>query len=263
MRHIISLGAGVQSSTMALMAAAGVIVPMPECAIFADTQAEPASVYEHLKWLESVLPFPVHRVTAGNLKEQIIAATRGARRMDARPPFFTAGGGMLRRQCTQDYKLIPITRQVRALLGLKRGARGPREPVVCQWIGISFDEATRMKPSRLTYVEHRWPLVEMQFTRAECLAYLAERAFPTPPKSACTFCPYHDNALWRDMKANDPASRAIRHGVGKRKDGRPSSSAEWFLHASRQPLEDVDFRTAEDAGQTVLFQEECEGMCGV
>ncbi len=32
--HIISLGAGVQSSTMALMAAHGKITPMPKCAIF-------------------------------------------------------------------------------------------------------------------------------------------------------------------------------------------------------------------------------------
>ncbi len=38
--HTISLGAGVQSSTMALMAAAGEITPMPAAAIFADTQAE-------------------------------------------------------------------------------------------------------------------------------------------------------------------------------------------------------------------------------
>jgi len=35
MKHVISLGAGVQSSTMALMAAAGEITPMPDCAIFA------------------------------------------------------------------------------------------------------------------------------------------------------------------------------------------------------------------------------------
>ena len=61
--HIISLGAGVQSSTMALMAAAGEITPMPTCAIFADTQDEPASVYKWLDWLEPKLPFPslIHR----------------------------------------------------------------------------------------------------------------------------------------------------------------------------------------------------------
>lgn len=36
--NIISLGAGVQSSTMALMEKHGEITPMPDCAIFADTQ---------------------------------------------------------------------------------------------------------------------------------------------------------------------------------------------------------------------------------
>lgn len=44
MLNIISLGAGVQSTTMALMAAHGEIEPMPDCAIFADTKVEPAAV---------------------------------------------------------------------------------------------------------------------------------------------------------------------------------------------------------------------------
>lgn len=52
---------------MALMAAHGKITPMPHAAIFADTQAEPESVYRWLDWLEKQLPFPVHRVTAGSL----------------------------------------------------------------------------------------------------------------------------------------------------------------------------------------------------
>ncbi len=41
--HYLSLGAGVQSSTLALMYASGELSPMPAGAIFADTQAEPAS----------------------------------------------------------------------------------------------------------------------------------------------------------------------------------------------------------------------------
>ena len=65
--NVLSLGAGVQSTVMALMAGGGEIKPMPDCAIFADTQFEPQGVYEHLDWLETQLPFPVHRVTEGNL----------------------------------------------------------------------------------------------------------------------------------------------------------------------------------------------------
>ncbi len=88
--HLLSLGAGVQSTTMALMAAHGEITPMPSAAIFADTQGEPAAVYEHLKWLMSpnVLPFPVHVVTAGNLWA---SATRVRTRRDGGATYVATG----------------------------------------------------------------------------------------------------------------------------------------------------------------------------
>jgi len=57
--HILSLGAGVQSSTLALLATQGLVKPMPVAAIFADVKAEPAGVYKWLDYLEKLLPFPV------------------------------------------------------------------------------------------------------------------------------------------------------------------------------------------------------------
>jgi hypothetical protein len=39
--RVLSLGAGVQSTTLALLAAHGEVGPMPDCAIFADTRWEP------------------------------------------------------------------------------------------------------------------------------------------------------------------------------------------------------------------------------
>lgn len=70
--RVLSLGAGVQSTTLALLAAHGVIGPMPDCAIFADTAWEPQAVYDHLAWLMSpnLLPFPVHVVSAGSLRDR-------------------------------------------------------------------------------------------------------------------------------------------------------------------------------------------------
>lgn len=79
MLTVISLGAGVQSSVMALMAAKGQIKPMPDCAIFADTQAEPDHVYEWLDWLETQLPFPVYRVTAETCAMILLRARRPAK----------------------------------------------------------------------------------------------------------------------------------------------------------------------------------------
>lgn len=267
MLTVISLGAGVQSTTLALMAARGDIGPMPDCAIFADTGAEPLAVYRHLDWLEAELPFPVHRVSAGNLRDEIVRAMDGGCRMDARPPFFTVPNGMLRRQCTQDYKIRPIIRKVRELIGLKKRQRSPKTAVVEQWIGISCDEAMRMKPSQLPFITHRWPLIEKEMHRKDCLAWCEERQYPRPAKSACTFCPYTDNARWRDMKANDPVSfadavaidKVIRPGMPGPK--RPMGTG-WFLHRDRIPLDEVDFSTAEDRGQINMFLNECEGMCG-
>ena len=64
--RILSLGAGVQSTTLALMIEKGEI-PMVDCAIFSDTMGEPKKVYEHLDWLEQNVSFPIYRISKGNL----------------------------------------------------------------------------------------------------------------------------------------------------------------------------------------------------
>ena len=69
--RIVSLGAGVQSSVMALMAERGEITPKPDCAVFADTQSEPDEVYTHLEWLSTQLSYPIYQTSAGDLRKSI------------------------------------------------------------------------------------------------------------------------------------------------------------------------------------------------
>jgi len=158
----ISLGAGVQFTTMALLAAHGEIRPMPDCAIFADTGWEPKAVYEHPARLMSpnVLPFPVHIVSAGNICDQLMqpgdgnrwasipAFARTVTLAGAEVPVFDEDEdgelieiatrrttteivsiGMIRRQCTTDFKVVPILHKIRQLAGLTR-RRSPLFPVV-------------------------------------------------------------------------------------------------------------------------------------
>src|SRR4051812_25177815 len=101
--RVISLGAGVQSTTMALMAAHGEIGPMPDAAIFADTGWEPKHVYDHLRWLMSgnVLPFPVHIVSNGNLRDDLVA------RHSARAGRFVTVPWFLRRT-TEAGSVVPV-----------------------------------------------------------------------------------------------------------------------------------------------------------
>jgi hypothetical protein len=193
--HIISLGAGVQSTTMALMAAHGEITPMPDCAIFADTGSEPATVYEHLRWLMSpnVLPFPVHIVgKSTSLHDDLMHS--GKRRYAAIPVFLARsdGRGMAQRQCTKEYKVEPLMKKQRELLGYKPRARIPAG-AISVWIGISMDETIRMKPSRVPWALHRWPLIENGMARRHCLTWLERNGYPQPSKSACTFCPYRSD----------------------------------------------------------------------
>lgn len=270
--RVISLGAGVQSTTMALMAAAGEIGPMPDCAIFADTGAEPKIVYDHLHWLASpgVLPFPIHIVRAGDIKSDMLGLNPNRTRFAAVPFFLlkTDGTkGMGRRQCTKEYKIEPIMKKQRELLGYRPRQRIPQGSIET-WIGISTDEIQRMKDAPHKWQTNRWPLIEKRMSRIDCIAWLERNGFPRAPKSACTFCPYRNNAGWAEMRANDPLSwneavdvdAAIRGKNGKhiRLDATP------FLHPSLRPLSEVDFSTPAERGQIEFgFNQECDGMCGV
>lgn len=259
---VISLGAGVQSTTVALMSAVGELPPV-DCAIFADTGAEPLKVYDHLKWLIPQLPFPVHIVSSGNIRDDILEG-----RTNGRPPMHILNPngtkGFTRRQCTGDYKIDPIRKKVRELIGLKPRQRAPKTVHVEQWIGISMDEAIRMKPSPHPFIEHRWPLIELRLSRRDCLAWLDLNGFPTPPKSACTFCPFHSDSMWRDMKTNDRTSWDDAVGVDAAlRRNKKILRGTPFLHSSCLPLDKVDLSTAEDRGQLNMFLNECEGMCGV
>jgi hypothetical protein len=255
--RVISLGAGVQSSTLALMAARGEAGPMPDCAIFADTQWEPAHVYEWLDWLEKQLPFPVYRVTRGNLREKVVGGG------SSMIPAFV-GGTPVNRGCTRDYKVTPIVQKVRALAGYT-GRPAPKTPVVEQWIGISLDEIQRMKGSRQAFIQHRWPLIEKRMRRSDCIRWMEERQYPRPPRSACSGCPFHSNAEWRDLRDNHPEAWAdavlvdaeLRNPAIRRTATREPQ----YLHRSGVPLDQVDLTP--DGGVLDLFNNECEGMCGV
>ena len=272
--RILSLGAVVQSSVMALMAAQGEIGPMPDAAIFADTQWEPEPVYKHLDWLETQLPFPVYRVSFGNIREMALATTDSEIEKNWSPtmPIFidsdSEKGGMGIRQLTKNFKIEPIEKKIRNLLGLKKGQRMPVGTQVETWIGISKDELIRAKESRTKWVTNRHPLIEKRMSRYECGLWFKER-YPdrTLTRSACIGCPYRSNESWRNLRDTDEESwlDAIDFDQRLRSGTRNGFGMPYpvYLHSSLKPLDLVDLSTDQDKGQLDMFGEECEGMCGV
>lgn len=257
MLRIISLGAGVQSTTMALMAAVGEIKPMPDCAIFADTQDESAATYAHLAWLESILPFPVYRASRGHLSKALLNGDDAAR-----IPAFLRGGGLMKRQCTRNFKIRIIGRKTREILGV--GSRGYIPPkTVERWIGISIDEADRMKPPVRRYESHRWPLIEAEMTRQQCDDWLHAHFKRRAPKSSCKCCPFQSDAQWRALKERSPDEFAQACWIDAQLRSHKNKArfrGEPYLHRSRIPLAEIDFSSGTPHDQ---FSNECDGVCGV
>jgi hypothetical protein len=155
--------------------------------------------------------------------------------------------GMMRRQCTAEYKIKPIKRQIRDLLGYPHPRRVPKGVFVEQWIGISVDEFHRAKDSGVAYMRNRFPLIGLGLSRSDCLRLLRNRGLESTPRSACLGCPYHDNAQWRSLRDTSPGEwddvvafdRAIRAGNARANaDGNPLLG-QAFLHRSRVPLHEA------------------------
>ena len=268
---VLSLGAGTQSTVLALMAEEGWGgLEKPDIAIFADTQWEPPHVYEHLDWLEKQLSYRVIRVSAGSIRENVLdGVTPDGNRFLDMPVFLINADGtksVAARQCTTHYKINPIHRELRKILKLEPGRRAPMDVQVEMWMGISAEEAQRMKPSRDEWITNRFPLVDMELTRAQLYAWFKER-HPDRflPRSACIGCPYHTNMEWKWLKENDPKSfqdavfidRAIRD-VPKI---RGTLRGEGYLHKNRKSLDSVDLSQTETYEN--FMASECEGLCGV
>lgn len=263
-RRILSLGAGVQSTTMALMAERGEIDP-PDAAIFCDTKWENREVYDHLAWLIDRLSFPVFIVSAGDIRADILAKTNTTGGSFSSVPWFFMGDKgdrrMGRRQCTSEYKLRPLHREIRRIYGFRPGQKLEPQGIEVM-VGISTDEAMRMKPSREQWLKNVFPLIDMDMSRRDCLAWMA-RYYPDnrPPKSSCIGCPFHSDPEWRRIKS-DPVAWADAIEVDKAiRDQSPGGKQ--YMHQSCKPLDQVDLSTAEERGQLNLFNNECEGMCGV
>ena len=253
---VLSLGAGVQSSTLYIMSSNGDL-PLLDCAIFADTQTEPSDVYKYLDYLQNAdfkHKIPIYIVTAGNLEEDAREWAAGGDRGIGLPLFTSKdGGGILPRQCTQNYKIAPVRRKIREL-------RGDSKDVVELWIGISVDEIERMKPSGVKYIEHSWPLIDKRMSRSDCLSCLEYNGYPLPAKSACYHCPFRSDASWASMKKNKPElfDRAV--DLDKTLRVLPRIRSETYLHRSMKPLDEVVF---EDEDQMDMFVNECTGYCGL
>ena len=268
---VLSFGAGYGSVGLSLMLKDGVLsgVKKPDLAVFSDTMAEPPHVYETVEKLKSILDYPVIVVSAGDLRSDLWTQIRGDgptlnHRTDTGfidIPAYTETG-IVRRQCTTAYKINVIKRAVRNFAGVN-----PPKLKVTQYLGISLDEASRMKDSRVKYITNEYPLVENRVTRTDIVDYLNTN-YPDIPvgRSACFFCPFHSISEWQEIRDTYPA--LYEEAVEMERALITMDRGPFYLHKSKYGagLEEA-LANVNVPGKKLVeldqFQNECEGHCGV
>jgi len=266
MLRVLSLGAGVQSSTILKMSEHGELPPL-DYAVFADTGDETDAVYRWLRWLMRTCKTPILVGTRGySIEGHVAPRIRWGKRLDT-PPFFVATDtkpGPINRDCTREWKINVIRAVIKQeILGLKKGAKWPTEPTVEHWIGISVDEKQRMVASTEPWSRMWHPLIETKWTghgygwrqppisRFGCEQWMTDHTYPVPPESSCWHCPYHDNSRWRWLRDNEPHNferaigydQMIRSGPNGRIHGMEQQA---YLHRSLQPLGEVDLEESDN-----------------
>lgn len=217
------------------------------------------------------------------------------------PVRMNGSGAPGRRSCTFDYKIAVVDKEVKGrtpkgvIPGLKKSLLHycgieeinketmkkvlavidalfmEHEPVVQVGLGISLDEAQRVKPNMdpdtIYWKVNTHPLifeVERPLTRQDCINIITAASLPIPPKSACWFCPYHRLSKWQDMRLHEPElfrkSANLEAFINQRRKDLGMDEV-WFSRLL-MPLEQAT--TAYQ--QHSLFDtedDECEGYCFV
>lgn len=278
--RVLSLGGGVQSVALYLLAVTGRLSQKPDVAIFADTKWEPKHVYDTITMLREQFgeELPIEVVSYSNLYEDSFAGrivgdgkNKKGRHCFQLPVWLRINGknSAFKRQCTNNYKIQPVMRKTRELIGLNPRQRVPDNTRAEMWMGISTEEAQRIKPNREWWVSNYYPLIqELRWSRDQCEEYL-ESEYPELPvgRSACAGCPYRTTKAWLELRESDPQlfTDAVKLDEKLRKKsakGHRAIKGEPFLHRDRLPLEEA-IEAATAKADREGFLEECDGYCGI
>lgn len=269
--HVLSFGAGTQSTHLLEEHFKGNI--HYDYIVFSDTGAEPEFIHEQVAWwkkrqkeYENTTPFITtnHNSMVHGLEEMLFRYILTDYQRFQMPLYFNriddegneVPAGMTPRQCTVDFKIIPVKQAVRQMIlkkyGLAPRQRFPNNVAIIQDIGFSFDELRRVstwQSPQYKYIYMSYPLVEMGLSTQDSIDYLANNNFPIR-RSRCYFCPFNcgsDRAIgmdWEEIIEDEPLSflKAVWFDEKLRevvRSGKKRLRNIPYFHYSRTPLREV------------------------
>lgn len=272
-RRVYSFGAGTQSIAVMVAQGQGLFKQPYDYFVWSDVghDSEDPDVHPYVQ--NYVVPYchehgiPFIRVakTRFGVEDTVLqAAVRKNRSIPI--PVRMSNGSPSNRSCTADFKIRVVDKWVRSQ-GFTHATLG---------IGFSIDESRRAwnKP-RYFHNRHGsipfgfakrfdFPLFDLRFNRSASIALVERAGLPTPPRSACWFCPFKSRGEWIEDRKHRPhivQNAAVVESIVNRK--RASIGRDRvYIH----PMTGGNMRPLPDAigDQMSLFEETCDsGHCGV
>lgn len=211
--RVFSFGGGWQSVAVLALQALGKLPKPYDAFVFASVgyESEPET---HDYFTNVAMPFAEEfgirlemtwKERAGE-QHHLIDAVMTEERLGIPIPIWMPGQRLSRRACTSDWKIEVVNRWIKTQ-GVSHATVG---------IGISMDEQTRCDPARMEWHSeyagrnlgftrrYDYPLIDLQMWRDQLVNVYAEAGIPTPPKSACFYCPFSSRSRWIELKRNHP-----------------------------------------------------------
>ena len=269
MKNIVSYGGGTQSTAMILMALEGEYnLDRPDFGVYCDTGAEPEFINSYvdyfIEYVKGKYDFIIYKTqNKKGLEHHLLQPPKTSRAgkfyTSSVPPLYTLSKakekGMLNRQCTSDYKTHPISKFINS-----KTQRGVQYKM---WIGISFDERSRMKISTYKKRINYYPLVENFVHRHNAIDYVKSLGLRPPQRSSCYFCPFHSDDYWKWLKQYHPVEfkRACDFETNIQTNIQTNDIV--YLHSDCKPLNQVIFNNQNQLNMFPELIDECDGECGV
>ncbi len=276
--NILSLGLGVQSTALYFMSSLGQL-PRFDAAIFADLGREKAETYRYLEylqqWNEENNGIPIYVIKKKNLYTDLLKQINSTANRFAAIPAYTKNEddtvGMLKRQCTSEYKIKQVDALVR--YEIYKSEKFKRLPLTNIWKGISLEENDRMNIPQEAWKIHVYPfcgwetykpgkarqIETVKMSRNAIIAWYENHQLPVPVKSSCVFCPFQSELSWYLMKTNEPDDFEAACLVDEkmRDSSKKGVKQPIYLHESCIPLREVKFT----ANAPDLWSGDCSGTC--
>lgn len=273
--RVLSFGGGTQSSHMLESHFRGEKGYEYDYIIMSDTGAEPKFIHKQVEWWKerqkfygNTTPFHIttHNSMKGGLEEMLQRYIFTDYQRFQLPLYFNkvtedgeiVKGGLMPRQCTGDFKIIPVQQKARELikedLGLSPNKQIPSKIGIIMDIGFSFEEINRVGgyvSHQSSYIYLSYPLIEKGLSTKDSIQFLVDNNFPSK-RSRCYFCPFNCSGdkgrdigmEWEEIIREEPQSflKACFFDDELRRvqaTGKKNMRSIPYFHVSRKPLQEV------------------------